>query len=458
MASSSFNVLLGAAALPDASRGRQVVIGTADDTTFFGGSTGIAVSAAGVSLAATATITASGETGALGQILTSEGLPYWATSTQLLASGAGLTLSRPLAQIYSVYGPTSWDLTLPAASSAGAQFWLKNYSPPGAVSAGNALVPLGAVTPGVAAMSTGQSSAFLCDGQLWYQLGSPQVVVAPGAPTSPQILFRTQFTRKYFAVSWGVPTTGSTATDYHWRIEIGGSVIGSGSTPGLSAEFYYEFNIALIYTLIVYASNSAGDGPAASASTNFIPPQPGNVTIARPDSANPASLIVSWNAVAGINSYVVNIYKNSILGPVLGSSTTPAISVLNSWTVYSYAPSFTLTAGEPFYATVVTRNGSSTSAPGVSSASGLYGITGLELTWLGGSNFQVAWTGALVDYTLSITIKKFYEGTVVVSGNAQTNAGLTILNWTPDQGGNTLQAYASDAITPIVYSNIISFS
>jgi len=67
MASADYNVLLGAAALPDASRGHQVVIGTAADTVFFGGGlAGIAVSAAGVSLAATATITASGETGGFG--------------------------------------------------------------------------------------------------------------------------------------------------------------------------------------------------------------------------------------------------------------------------------------------------------------------------------------------------------------------------------------------------------
>jgi len=392
--------------------------------------------------------------------LTSGGLPYWAPNTQLLESGAGLTLSRPLAQIYSVYGPTSWDLTLPAASSAGAQFWLKNYAQPGVVSAGNALVPLGAVAPGVAAMSTGQSSAFVCDGQLWYQLGSPQVVVAPGAPTSPQIAFRIKGPgdlRKYFAVSWGVPTTGSPATDYHWLIEIGGSVIGSGSTPGLSAELIYNYSTATIYTLIVYASNSAGDGPASSASTNYIPLPPQNVTIARPDSANPASLFVTWTPVARINTYVVNIYKNSIYSTVLGSATTPA-TLLAECTVYPYAPSFNLTASEPFYATVVAHNGSSQSPAGVSSPSGLYGITGLTLTWLGGSDFQVSWTGALVDYTLSITIKKYYEGTIVATGDAQTNAGSTILNWTPTLGGNTLQAYASDSITPIVFSNTISIS
>ena len=463
MASSSYNVLLAAAALPDPSRSRQVVIGTADDVVFFGGAganaTGVMASAAGVSLAAAATITASGETGALGQIFTSDGgAPYWATRTQILESGAGLTLSRPLAQLYSVYGPTSWDLTLPAASSVGEQFWLKNYAPPGVVSAGNALVPLGATAPGNVSMSTGQSSAYLCDGQLWYQLGSPQVVVAPGAPTSPQILFRTQFTRKYFAVSWGVPITGSPATDYHWRIEYSGNTIGSGSTAGLSAEFYYEFTTSRIYTLIVYASNSAGNGPAASASTNYIPQQPQNVTIARPNSANPTSLFVSWNAVPGVNSYVVNIYKNSINGAILGSTTTPAVALLVNCTVYSYAPSFTLAAGEPFFATVVAQNGSSQSAPGVSSPSGLYGITELTLSWLGGSDFQVSWTGALVDYTLSITIKNYYEGTVVVSGNAQTNGGSTILRWTPTPpGGHSLQAFASDAFTPIVYSNIINF-
>jgi hypothetical protein len=168
---------------------------------------------------------------------------------------------------------------------------------------------------------------------------------------------------------------------------------------------------------------------------------------------------VSWSAIAGVNSYVINIYKNSTLGTILGSTTTAAAPGLNSSTVYSYAPSFILAAGEPFYATVVARNGSSQSASGVSPPSGLYGITGLTLTGGGGrSDFVVSWTGALVNYNLSITIKKYYEGTVVVSGNAQTYGESTTLRWTPTpQGGHSLQAFASDAFTPIVYSNIINF-
>ncbi|MEI6053496.1 MAG: hypothetical protein WCQ44_12400, partial [Opitutaceae bacterium] len=76
----SKNTLLGyGSVLPNPAASNQIVIGTALETTHFGGTGGVIVSASALSLSGNTSLTVSGNAGQAGQYLVSGGAsaPYW---------------------------------------------------------------------------------------------------------------------------------------------------------------------------------------------------------------------------------------------------------------------------------------------------------------------------------------------------------------------------------------------
>jgi len=193
---SSYNILFGAnAQLPDATKSKQISIGTSAETVYFASSTGaggVRAGAAGFAVAGAAAITASGEAGSAGAPLMSGGgaAPYWGSITQL-TSAATMTLPPRLTKSYTVTGSTPWALTLPAP--AGASLWLKNESSAtGTVSAPGGVVSWGSTAIGAGTSVTlppGASSQFASDQSRWYALGPepPPIAVAAASPNTGDI-------------------------------------------------------------------------------------------------------------------------------------------------------------------------------------------------------------------------------------------------------------------------------
>ena len=190
----NYNVLLGAGAqLPSAAGSHQIVLGSGADTVYLGGAGassagGVIINSAGVTLSGVATFTVSGQTGALGQALTSAGAgaaPYWGPPLPraLASDGTPLALAAPLASLYSVTGVTPWALSLPSpAQATGTGTWLKNMAnQDGTV--GSGVVTLGATEPTtVVTMAPGDSGYFESDGVTWWVLSANQAFTGSNVP------------------------------------------------------------------------------------------------------------------------------------------------------------------------------------------------------------------------------------------------------------------------------------
>jgi len=282
----SFNVLLGAGtALPSAGS-HQIVIGTSADKVFLGdwrletgnwrGAGGAFMSAAGLALGDTSTITASGEVGRAGASLMSG--TYWSPMqvVELNSAATPLTLPAPLAPGYSVTGTATWTLALPEMANVG--LWLKNFSSAeGAVSAAAGVVPWGATSPGPVTLPSGASSYFASDANYWYALGA-EPVIPPTPPTPPGVPVAGSIVATgrpgigpVFIVNWLAPTTGSPVVTYRWSISyFGGSMwlpIAGGTTTGTSVTAPYAYTRGVTYRADVYGTNAAGNGPTLTMTT-----------------------------------------------------------------------------------------------------------------------------------------------------------------------------------------------
>ena len=183
----NYNVLLGAGArLPSEAGSHQIVLGSSADTVYLGGAGtssagGVIINSAGVTLSGVATFTVSGKTGALGQALTSAGAgaaPYWGPPLPraLASDGTPLTLTAPLASIYTVTGAIPWALTLPPpALATGTGTWLKSMTAGFSGTVGGNVVSLGEVAPATnVTMVGGDGGYFESDGVAWWVLSANQ--------------------------------------------------------------------------------------------------------------------------------------------------------------------------------------------------------------------------------------------------------------------------------------------
>ena len=381
MASSSYNVLLAAAALPDASRSRQVVVGTADDVVFFGGAgvgaNGASAGASGAALLGGATLAlgatggAGGGPGVTGQVLTSGGAgvtPFWGNFTFTITPtvGSAYPLRAPFAPLYVFDGAaTGWAVALPDVAP-GARFWLKNYAGAGSVS--TAVVPVGGTTAFAGlSISTGLSAQFVCDAARWYVVAASAPPSAPAAPTSVAISNPTQAS---MTVSWDAPTDwGGFVADYY-TISI---YQGSGQYLERVQQSYlqptslqisrsgggtFDFSSATPFTATVTAVNTgllASTGTSAPYSLPNSQP-PTNVTITNsqsPRSPTATSMQVNWVApvwgVQGPGSYTVTIYQGSSAVATAPASTAATTATLSG--------AFDLSNQTPFTATVTAVNG-----------------------------------------------------------------------------------------------------
>ena len=383
MASSSYNVMLAAAALPDPSRSRQVVIGTADDVVFFGGAgvgaNGASAAAAGVALPGGATLSlgaTSGAPGVTGQVLTSGGAgvtPFWGNFTFTItpvANGA-YTLGAPFAPLYVFDGAaTSWSVALPNLAP-GARFWLKNYAGAGSVT--TAAVPVGGTTAIAGfVISTNSSTLFVCDGALWYIVASSAPPSAPAAPTAVSI---TSATQALMTVNWSAPVSWGSfvANAYSIRIYQGpttGTPVAGARIDPLTTTYSlspigasFDFSNTTPFVAAVVAINSRGLTSDASVSAPYSLPNSGpptGVTIVTnysPISPTTSSMSVSWTApVWGVQgagtSYTVNIYQGPTSGTPVASTT-----VSTALTTATLSGVFNLNSPTAFTTTVSAVNG-----------------------------------------------------------------------------------------------------
>lgn len=120
----SHNTLIGyGAVLPNPGADNQVVVGSAADTVYIGGSAGLIVNqATGVQLPAAGPLIVNFSEGSAGLPLVSNGPnlpPYWQPTP--VTVGSTSSISSPVAGLYVIFAPNPVVLTLPALG-AGSSF------------------------------------------------------------------------------------------------------------------------------------------------------------------------------------------------------------------------------------------------------------------------------------------------------------------------------------------------
>ncbi|NBQ70426.1 MAG: hypothetical protein EBU46_16985, partial [Nitrosomonadaceae bacterium] len=411
----SNNVLLGSGAqLPSAAGSHQIVLGAAADTVYLGGAGtssagGVIIGAAGVTLSGVATFTVSGQTGALGQALTSGGAaaaPYWGPPLpQALASAdTPLALAAPLAGLYSVTGGTAWALSLPLpAQATGTGTWLKSMAS-AAGTVGGPVVTLGATAPTtVVTMAPGDGGYFESDGAAWWVLSANQAF--PGSNVAP-------------TVNSVQPNVGSPAGGTNITIN-GSNFVGNTSvTIGGVAVTGLNF----ISSTQITATTPAGSLGSAS------------VVVTTPYGANPANTLFTFANVPTISSI------SPAVGPLGGSNT---VTLTGS---YFVAGATTVTIGGTQIAAASVTVTGTTSLTFVAPAGQNVGEVDVTVTTIGtsapilyGYAQQFLATGANQTFAVPsgvAQIKTIVAGAVGGSGRDVGGGGCTItstINVTPGQ-------------------------
>ena len=187
----SKNTLLGyGAVLPNPAASNQIVIGTASETTHFGGTGGLIVSASALTLSGNTSLTVSGNAGQAGQYLVSGGAnaPYWGPKLPQLITN-DYTLQNPLSSMYTLSGPATdtgsyKTFTLPTGF-AGASVSLKVIDSVSGIVAGS-IVNLNQ-TSVIASllMSPGDCGQYMSNGTNWYVVSAnEEFPTSPSAPTN----------------------------------------------------------------------------------------------------------------------------------------------------------------------------------------------------------------------------------------------------------------------------------
>ena len=189
----SKNTLLGyGAVLPNPAASNQIVIGTASETTHFGGTStgGLIVSANALTLSGNTSLTVSGNAGQAGQYLVSDGAnaSYWGPKLPQLITN-DYTLQNPLSSMYTLSGPATdtgsyKTFTLPTGF-AGASVSLKVIDSVSGIVAGS-IVNLNQTSVSASLlMSPGDCGQYTSNGTNWYVVSAnEEFLTPPYAPTN----------------------------------------------------------------------------------------------------------------------------------------------------------------------------------------------------------------------------------------------------------------------------------
>ena len=217
----SKNTLLGyGAVLPNPAASNQIVIGTASETTHFGGTGGLIVSASALTLSGNTSLTVSGNAGQAGQYLVSGGAnaPYWGpAATKIITSD--YTLQQPLSTLYELNGPgpANVNFTLPTGFD-GASIAVKVINTVSGTINGN-IVDSGLLTTlSFVYMSPGDEGQFISNGSNWYVFGSNQSFAPAPQPSAPTNLVATNGSNSV-SISFTPGASSSPITNYQYSYD-----------------------------------------------------------------------------------------------------------------------------------------------------------------------------------------------------------------------------------------------
>jgi len=385
--SGSKNTLIGyGAVLPSNSASNQIVIGTQNETVYFGGAGnsnggGLFINSTALSLSGNTSLTVSGKSGSVGQYLVSNGpsaAPYWGPPNPRQFT-SDFTVAQPISSLYVLENNANPSVLfkLPAPMASQAPIYVKNNTNTSALTvSGLNLIAQG--TTNVTAsgiLGFGGSLQCMSDGYNWFvqQLVTGTFPVAPIAPTGVSITTPGSGTVTSLTVNWTAPanTTRYIVNTYLGGVLVGTATVASPATslavPATSGS--YTIITTSNYTATVQAFNYyVIGGTGTSGDYNWS--QPTAVSITTPASgASVNNLTVNWIRPSGlIDHYQVNIYQN---GAIVGfnnnvSNAVTSISIAATNSPYLIESAFAIST------TVIAYADSGSSNPGLTGTSPSY--------------------------------------------------------------------------------------
>lgn len=280
-------------------------------------------------------------------------------------------------------------------------------------------------------------------------------LVAPGTITGLAAIAETQ---NSITIQWVNPTTGGTPAN----IVVGIVVHPAGTyntmtlSAGATTQTFSGLAASTAYDIEVYATNAAGNGPAAtltSVSTTAAPPSSApTVSVGTVDGADAA---LSWTSVSGASGYLVTYTpSDGSQQSVSVSGTSTTLTGLTSGTNYTATVAATNSGGAgPASSPVSFTTASATITNPTGTPTANVTLQGVVVTFANvGSVWVVAWNGsAEVGGRIQVT-----SSGSTVSGlifPASVSSGATVRVFDASTGGNKLAETAtfSVAATAVTY-------